>query len=166
MNKFYKHLEKFINSQLNDTLSIDSNFGKMKSTLFLSTNIANLKFYDHMLFFSIIKMLDFTEEQLRDNILEILKYIEEDDWNIATLKLSIIVQYVLKDLKYYLLDKYGYKQSILDSLFENSPRGNNKPMPLEKESCDNFVATVDNVIRICDDDHICINYLSEQRYVE
>lgn len=166
MNKFHKYLDKFINFQLSDAMSIDSNFVKMSSILFLSTNIAKLKFCYQTHFFSIIKMLDFTEEQMRDNILEVLKNNREEDWDIVTLKLSIIIQYVLKDLKNYLLDKYGYKLSILDSLFENNPRDDGKPMPAEKEDCGNFVETVDNIVRLCDDDCVCINYLSEQRYVD
>ena len=166
INKFHKHLDKFLSSQLNDTMSIDSNFGQMSSILFLSANIAKLKFYYQTHFFSIIKMLDFTEEQMRDNILEVLKNNEEEDWNIATLKLSIITQYVLKELKNYLLDKYGYKLSILDSLFDNNPRDDGKPMPVEKEDCGNFVDTIDTIIRLCDDDCVCVNYLSEQKYVD
>lgn len=164
--KFNKQLDKFISTQVNDAMSIDSNFSKMSSLLFLATNVADLKFFSQGQFFSLIKILDFAEEQLRDNILEVLKSQEEDDWNISTLKISIIIQYSLKELKSFLLDKFGFRERMLDTLLDTSSESRTRPMPMEKEDCQSFVENVNNIVRSCNDDHICAIYLKEQQYID
>ncbi|CAL9737159.1 sister chromatid cohesion protein 2 [Monosporozyma servazzii] len=164
--KFSKHLDKFISTQVNDTMSVDSNFNKMSSILFLTTNIANIDFDSQGQFFSLIKILDFAEEQLRDNILEVLKDEEERNGNSAAIKLSIIIQYSLKELKSYLFDKYGFKESMLDTLLETSSETRTRQMPMKREDCHSFVESIDNIVRTCNDDQICAIYLKEQQYID
>lgn len=164
--KFSKHLDKFISTQVNDTMSMDSNFNKMSSILFLTTNIANIVFDSQGQFFSLIKILDFVEEQLRDNILEVLKDEEEQNSNTAAIKFTIIIQYSLKELKSYLFDIYGFKESMLDVLLESSSESRTKQMPVKREDCRSFVECIDNIVRSCNDDQICSIYLKEQQYID
>lgn len=164
--KFYKHIEKIINNYLSPVTNVENNEENIDSVLFICSNTSKITFSNQFYFYKIFKILDFTEEQLRDSILEILRNSTEKSWNKKSLRASILIQTVMHDLKNFILEINGLNsESFYISSAEESEL--KEKSITHKNSLEmSFYQIIENCLSNINDSDLFYKYLHEQQYID
>lgn len=164
--KFHRYIEKIINNSLNDVTDVENNEETIDIILFLSSNISNIIFSNQFYFYKVFTVLDFTEEQLRDSTLEILRNTSEKEWNKKSLRASILIQTVLHNLKLYISAVNG----IDSEKFYMSPAEESElkqKLITERVSTDMiFSQIIDGCLSTINETDLFYRYLHDQRYID
>lgn len=167
ITKFNKRIFKIINVLFASVLSEPSVTEKTEMVLYLSTNIALMKFQNQFELLSLIKNMDVISEQIKELTYDEGKInldnidLENDRSEKQKLQNMIITATVLEELKNYLIQIYGMKDDIL--LFERTEESElrNKPATINRIVPYKFETLISQTISLYNNTTNMIDYLQK-----
>ena len=158
-DKYLKSVTKVLNSYTGAISHASSDAETRDAILFLSCNISKLSFTTYSDLLSLMKIVDFTSEQLRELIID---EIDDTPSNMTledNFKNCIIIEYSLRNLSHHLGELYNMKSDIL--LLDNNEEADLKTKVLmsPKEQVSDFSTVLNKMLKASTKKKFYINYL-------
>ncbi|CCK68147.1 cohesin-loading factor complex subunit SCC2 KNAG_0A04770 [Huiozyma naganishii CBS 8797] len=163
---FFRYLDKIITGLMTNVIEVESSSKQLVSILFISSNLVNVSFNSQYEFFRLTKTIDFTAEQLRDSILDVLRETDEARWYLDNLRKAIVIQQVIEKLESYLLAVFGFRNENVHSNMAENAELKGKAMPMKKNIKAQFVQIIAEIISAANQSSIFNDYLKRQQYVD